>query len=96
VKIKPGVQMRTLSPQMLLAIIEADRILEGSLVVTSVSDGTHSSGSLHYVGLAADFRLPLEPLDFVAQLKESLGAEFDVVIEKDHVHVEYQPKVRAS
>lgn len=94
-KIKPGVQLRTMSSQILLAILEADRILEGSLVVTSVSDGKHSAGSLHYVGLACDLRLPPESAIFVEELREALGAEYDVVIEGDHVHVEYQPKVPA-
>lgn len=93
--IKPGVQMRTMCPQILLAILEADRILEGALVVTSVSDGKHSPGSLHYVGHACDLRLPSQPHDFVDELRSALGDEFDVVLEKDHVHVEWQPKVPA-
>lgn len=94
--IKPGVQLRIMSTQILLAILEADRILEGTAVVTSVSDGKHSAGSLHYVGLAFDLRLPANPAGFVGALKAALGAEYDVVLEHDHIHVEYQPKVRAS
>lgn len=94
--IKPGVQLRTMSSQILLAIIEADRLLGGSLVVTSVSDGKHSAGSLHYVGLAADLRLPADPPGFVGRLRAALGDEYDVVLEGDHIHIEFQPKVRAS
>lgn len=94
--LKTGVQIRNLSPQILLALFVADRLLGGNLVVTSVSDSTHSAGSLHYVGLAADLRLPADPPKFVADLKEALGGEFDVVLEGDHVHVEYQPKARAA
>lgn len=93
--IKPGVQLRGLSTQVLLAMQAADWLLEGNMVVTSVSEGKHSPGSLHYVGLAFDMRLPGEPHDFVDQLQECLGEEFDVVIERDHIHVEYQPKVQA-
>jgi hypothetical protein len=92
VTIKPGVQLRIASPQIVLAIVEADRILEGSLVVTCVSDGKHMPGSRHYIGNAADFRLPLNAASFVADLREALGAEYDVVLEGDHVHCEYDPK----
>ena len=95
-RIKPGVQMRTLSTQIGLAIQEADRLLAGHLVVTSVSDGMHRPGSLHYVGMAVDFRLPADPARFISELKEALGVEFDVVLEKDHVHCEWQPKVPAA
>lgn len=94
-KIKDGVQMRAMSAQIALAICVADRLLGGELVLTSVTDGVHSSGSLHYVGQAFDMRLPFKAAIFVEQLKEALGAEFDVVLEKDHIHVEFQPKGRA-
>ncbi len=93
--IKPGVQMRALSTQCLLAMQAADWLMEGNLVITSVSEGKHSAGSLHYVGHAFDMRLPGDPDTFVADLKEALGDEFDVVLEGDHVHVEYQPKAQA-
>lgn len=93
--IKHGVQMRTLSTQCLLAMQAADWLLEGEMVVTSVSEGKHSPGSLHYVGHAFDMRLPAEPALFVADLKSALGEEFDVVRESDHIHVEWQPKVPA-
>lgn len=68
------------------------------LVVTSACDG-HSDKpqSLHNMGLAADFRTrQLKPLEVQRVLKklrewlEPLG--FDVVLEKDHFHVEYDPK----
>jgi len=94
--IKPGVQMRTLQTQTLLAMLAADFLLHGELVVTAVSDGAHSPGSLHYVGYAFDCRLPEHPDSFVKELRLRLGQEFDVVPEKDHVHVEYQPKGRAA
>ena len=70
------------------------------LTVTSVSDGTHSTGSLHYRGLAFDCRIWDIPLDtlpaFVRHLKQVLGDEWDVVwhpvSHKTHIHVEYDPK----
>lgn len=66
------------------------------LVVTSVTEGKHSPGSLHYVGLACDLRsntlTPAQRVAIAQNLKEALGAEFDVVMEATHIHVEFQPK----
>lgn len=65
-------------------------------VITSGFDGSHKVGSLHYVGRALDFRtyhvasrvLP----DLRANIADALGFDFDVVLEKDHLHIEYDPK----
>ena len=66
------------------------------MVVTSVMDGKHRPGSLHYVGYAADLRTWAIESDHLAEftqgLAEELGEEFDVVLEKDHIHIEFQPK----
>jgi hypothetical protein len=69
------------------------------MVVTSVNDGSHSYSSLHYSGCAADLRirnLPEHtmPEDVANEIKERLGKDFDVIVEKDHIHMEYQPKKR--
>ena len=68
------------------------------VVVTSVVDGVHSQGSLHYVGYAADLRIwaieDNELDEFARGLSEELGVEFDVVLETDHIHMEFQPKRR--
>ena len=66
------------------------------LVVTSITDGTHMDGSLHYKGQAVDIRTrdiatPVLNL-IVKNIKESLGADYDVVLERDHLHLEYDPK----
>ena len=73
-----------------------------SVVVTSGNDGTHLATSLHYKNLALDFRTghnweaPLmsedEARELCEELKARLGMGFDVVLEKDHVHCEYDPK----
>lgn len=57
------------------------------LVVTSGMDGKHMTGSLHYKGLAADLRFPLRD-----EIKATLGPDWDVVWEKDHLHVELDRK----
>lgn len=67
------------------------------LVVTSLNDGKHSSGSLHYSGRAVDLRTRnLGPgtrgiiYKALQRWLEPLG--FDVVDESDHFHIEFQPK----
>lgn len=67
-------------------------------VITSATEGSHSIGSLHYSGEALDFRtnhIPLKVVldQMVTDIKLALGGDFDVVLEQDHLHVEFQPKV---
>jgi len=60
------------------------------LFVTSLRDGNHSAGSLHYDGLAFDIRKHINQL--LPSIKTSLGDNWDVVYESDHIHCEYDPK----
>ena len=99
--IKSGVDIRGLQPQMAVAYTIAcwtywDHSLPSQCVITSASDGTHMANSLHYKGLALDLRTrdmdPVTRMEIVHDLKARLGAQFDVVIESDHLHVEFQPK----
>jgi len=59
--------------------------------ITSLREGNHMSGSLHYEGLAFDFvhYSRLKTSDF----KEVLGPDWDIVDETDHIHCEYDPKI---
>ncbi len=100
-QIKAGVDIRGMQPQVVLAMVTADRIYEEAgreLVVTSVCDGKHGEGSLHYSGSAFDLRttaagIPAEAVQRIAaKLRAALGAQFDVVVESDHIHVEFDPK----
>ena len=95
--IKHGVDLRGLSPQMAIAYTIACRCYEQyDCVITSASDGKHGPNSLHYKGQALDLRtrhLNGQGLQAVYhKLKESLGEQFDVVLESDHIHVEWDPK----
>ena len=73
-----------------------------SVVVTSGNDSMHMEGSLHYKNLALDFRTghswetPLmseeEAREIRDELKARLGVGFDVVLEKDHLHCEYDSR----
>lgn len=99
--IKPGVDLSGLSPQIGLAISLAIPLFQShnaQLVITSVRDGKHMPGSLHYVGLAVDLRIrelpPHEWEPIVDQLRLALSKQYDVILETDppHIHIEYQPK----
>jgi hypothetical protein len=53
-------------------------------------------GSKHYDGKAFDFRTwglsSKQQQEFCDRCAEALGDEFDVVLESDHLHVEWDPK----
>ena len=98
-KFKEGVKLNGSQPEIALALIVCDGVYKAygqNMVVTSVTDGVHSRGSLHYVGFAFDLRTrDTHSQDLVRihkDLLSSLTEEFDVVLEKDHFHVEFQPK----
>ncbi len=97
--IKPGVDIAGIQPEMMVALMEAQPLFAArnvKLVITSVKDGKHGKGSLHYVGLALDLRTrhltPMQKSDIAAELRTALGEQFDVVEETDHLHVEFDPK----
>lgn len=65
------------------------------LVITSANDGKHKKGSLHYGGCALDFRIRNLPqavwVKATEELQKELGDLYDVILEKDHVHCEFDP-----
>ena len=98
-KIKPGVAIFGVRPETVLGINIASQIFEAmrlDCVLTSVTDSKHGWGSLHFTGTAFDLRsrhVHVDERDGVSKaLKTALGTDFDVILEKDHFHVEFQPK----
>lgn len=100
-KLKDGVIIVGMSPQVVLAIMAAQdvyREYNTELVITSGFDGHHASNSKHYVGNAVDIRthnLPNPKVDGQAianRLDGDLGRDFDVLFEGDHIHIEYDPR----
>lgn len=99
-KIKDGVKLDKLTPQLVLAIAIAGQVyldvVKKEMVITSISDGKHMKGSKHYIGNGVDTRIrdltPLEQANVLVGLKTSLGLNYDVVLEIDHFHIEYDPK----
>jgi hypothetical protein len=101
-KIKQGVSLLGLTPQCVLGIVVAQAVFKRhgyDAVVTSVSDGIHKARSKHFIGNAFDLRTymvePGKLQSIVAELVQCLP-EFDVVLESDHIHVEWDPVGKTS
>lgn len=103
--IKLGVDLRGLTPQMAVAHTIACWVYfkctgnPSACVITSARDGTHGPNSLHSRNgqcNALDLRtntLTAEQLPHVVKdLTRALGEQFDVVLESDHIHIEWDPK----
>lgn len=92
--VKPGV---VLPPVLQLAWVVAEAYAEHGFqcVITSGTDGKHGVNSLHYKGLALDFRTRHLPPGvagkIAARCRERLGNDYDIVVEGDHIHGEYDP-----
>lgn len=97
--LKDGVRTLGVSCELIIAFIivnEVFRYFDYQFVVTSITDSKHSYKSLHYSGNAFDLRTRhikdskmIETI--VNVIKERLGKDYDVLLEKDHIHIEYQP-----
>ena len=98
-KFKKGVKVKGIKPELLIALVVADTCWKRfgeELVVTSVTDSKHGEDSLHPSGNAGDLRTRYFTnaiKELVAQdLRERLTDEYDVVVEGDHIHLEFDPK----
>jgi len=99
-RVKEGVVLAGLDIRIRPALIAAEKIWchygrpEG-VTVTSGLDGQHSASSLHYYGLALDFRTHYfsseERLSVFDDLSACLSFDrcFQVVYHSTHIHVEY-------
>lgn len=93
--IKLGVDISRLKRPMRRAlwwVEEAYKQYDEEAVITSTYEGDHSVRSLHYDDNAVDFRRPKKFREIVARIKDALGNDYDVVLERTHIHVEYDPK----
>ena len=98
-KLKEGVKLIGLKPEALLAINVVASVYErhgADLTITSVTDGKHGRGSFHYLGMAFDCRVrnlsDSQLREILRDIREALTVEFDVVFEKTHIHIEFNPK----
>ena len=103
IKFKQGVDIKHIQPETALAIPMCYSVYQDlgyqHMTVTSVADGKHTEKSFHYKGLAFDVRLPEQDTReastnvlAVQMLRICLGRQFDIVLETDHIHIEFDPE----
>lgn len=94
--IKAGVDISRLRPEIRKKLGAIEGIVlacdSKELVITSTYEGTHSAGSLHYANLAVDIRRDQAMTYGYKEIKRVLGADYDVILEGNHIHIEYDPK----
>ena len=99
-RLKSNVKITGIRPEILLALTIANDVYKKhghNLVVTSLLDGVHSKNSLHYAGCAADLRtmaahIPKSTIAAISEeIRRALTSDFDLVVEPDHLHLEFQP-----
>lgn len=96
-KLKDGVSLQDVHWRLFQAAIVAEAIFAkygSELVITSGNDGKHSPNSLHYKGMALDFRtwhVAGREWEVANAIQKALGDDFDVVAESDHIHCELDP-----
>lgn len=100
---KPGVRgTPSAAIQSAISVAEAVYASFGiGLVITSIRDGQHVTNSKHYTGNAVDLRR--WDLDragrtsaAVAATRAQLGGGYTVMLESDHIHIQYNGGATAS
>lgn len=98
-RFKQGVLAYGLQPEMLWCLDRCTVVysaFDKDCTVTSARGGRHSAKSRHYSGLAVDLRTRDLNESQIRQIHEglikALGNDYDVILEADHFHIEYDPK----
>lgn len=96
-----NVNVTGIRPELLFGLLVLEGVMANhgfDLIITSLNDSAHSPTSLHYAGAAADIRIwgiaDVTLNRIVGEAKRRLGVDFDVVLEEDHIHLEWQPRRR--
>lgn len=105
ISLKSGVRVTGICPELLLGLIILGGVFESvgkQMTITSLRDGAHSVGSLHYFGRAADIRShdldSSAKIEILALAKTALGIHYDCILEdandiNEHFHLEFDPKI---
>jgi hypothetical protein len=98
IQVKNGVVLKEVNDVLLKILDGIDRVflVHGTIpTITSLNDGTHMKGSLHYKNAAVDLRVidipQVEWAGIRSNLAKILGPMFQVILEKDHIHIETSP-----
>lgn len=95
-QLKDDVRVQGLRPEMILAVMVAQEVWREQglmLTLTSVIDSRHSHVSAHYRGEAVDLRIwDLDAPKATKALQDRLTKDYFVLLEKDHIHLEYRPR----
>ncbi len=79
----------------------APTLTDETVWITSANDSKHKDGSAHYDDRAFDIRtknivgiadFPLVARQWVERMIVLLGDAYDVLLEENHIHVEYDPE----
>ena len=97
VQVKQGVELLGANWGVLMPVLKAAVKHYGQhgkgVTITSVLDGIHRHDSKHYIGEGIDLRTrnlnEFETLAVTASIAEDLGDKYDVILESDHLHVEW-------
>lgn len=90
----------TVQPRILYiaaAVINAanEMELDVDMLITSGNDGEHMKNSKHYSNEALDFRskhlTKAELIILIKIVRRRLGKNYQIVVESDHLHIEYDP-----
>jgi hypothetical protein len=103
-QIKPGVSLVNVSWRMFHAALVAEEIYarQGSeCIITSAGEGKHMRSSKHYARNnpsrmieAIDIRRRniTDPARACREIQAKLGRDYDCVLERDHLHIEWDQK----
>jgi hypothetical protein len=102
IDLKPGVDASGIRPELILGLIVISDCFRDhgvNCTVTAIRDGKHMTGSLHYSGAGADIRLasrytqdPATDRKILLDARPRLGPQYDLLLETDHFHLEFDPK----
>ena len=84
---------------LLLGLVVIDQVLDKynlNCGITSLNDSKHSKTSLHYADNTADIRTKdcparIDKAGVVKEMKSRLNHHYDIILESNHIHIEYQP-----
>ncbi len=97
--IKQGASVFNLKPEMVMAYFIACGVYNKyghDCILTEGTGARHSKGSQHPLGYAIDLRIsnlhPEEITKITDLIRASLAGEYQVILETDHIHIEFDPK----